>query len=153
MRTRGPWSGRHDTCFAQLKFPPPPPAPRGTMLKGNEWIRSCKINAHICFECPAHRLSTLYKGGRGVGRRKLGTLKKKTSPTNQGSVSPQDRTSVYFARTGISLKHHKKDNSGEVEVISAAPPKRDEFGTPKLSPWSITKKVTVGGSKLSPWCT
>ncbi len=103
LRTPGPWSGRHDTCFAQFKFPAAPPAPRGTMLKGTEWIRSCKRNAHICFECPAHRLSTLYKGGRG-GRRKLGTLKKKTSATDQGSVSPQDRTSVYFASTGIRVR-------------------------------------------------
>ena len=69
------------------------------MLKETEWIGSCKINARICFDLPGLRCSTLYNGGRG-GARGTSAAKEKTSLPEQGSVWPQDTTSVYFASTG-----------------------------------------------------
>ena len=71
------------------------------MLKETEWIGSCKINARICFDLPGLRCSTLYNGGLG-GARGTSAAKEKTSLPEQGSVWPQDTTSVYFASTGIT---------------------------------------------------
>ena len=99
----GPLGG----CGAKFGFlfqaRPAPRPPQDTMLKETEWIGSCKINARICFDLPGLRCSTLYNGGLGVARG-TSAAKEKTSLPEQGSVWPQDTTSVYFASTGTRIR-------------------------------------------------
>ena len=48
-----------------LQVPSAPPSPGGTMLRGGEWIRRVKINAHTCpaAEQPKCQLCTTGGGG------------------------------------------------------------------------------------------
>ena len=54
-----------DRLLLRFKFQAPPPSPGGTMLRGAEWIRRVKINAHSCSERkqPKRQLCTTGGGG------------------------------------------------------------------------------------------
>ena len=119
--------------FRAIQVSAAPPAPRGTMLKGNEWIRSCKINAHICFECPAHRLSTLYKGGRG-GAPETWNAEKENLANGPGVCVPSRQDERLFC----------KDRYHTLCIAPSSPPEEDEtdaYGVLKGGGAGIAKLV------------